>query len=342
MRVGIVGGNGYIAGELLRLAIAHEHCEILHVTSRRMAGRYVHEAFPSLRGIGHLQFCRPNATNLMDCDVVVFSTPAGTAMDWAPQLLEAGVKVLDISPDFRLRNPVQWSYWYKRRHACPDYIDQSVYGLPEIYRDSIPTSNLVANPGCHATAVQIGLAPLVQEGIADHNRLVADVFSGASGAGRNAGASFQLGEASDNTRAYSAPGHRHSAEIQQNLEELVGTPIQLAFVPHVVPQIRGIHATLHVELTEEVDIQKLFEEKYHRESFISVLPAGSYPQTRSIRGSNCIHLSAQQNPETPNHATVMVALDNLIKGGAGQAMQNLNLMFGMDEREGLVSIPHSP
>lgn len=341
IRVGIVGGTGYTGVELLRLLCSHADVEVVAVTSRRAAGQRVDAEFPSLRGHCDQTFVTPDEAGLSQCDAVFFATPNGTAMADAPALLDVGVRVIDVSADFRLRSAAEWARWYGREHACPERLNEAVYGLPEQRRADLGGAQLVANPGCYATAVQLGYLPLVEAGVVDRTRLIADATSGATGAGRQERVDLLLAESADNTRAYAAAGHRHSAEIRQGLASVAGASVDLTFVPHLVPQVRGIHATLHAELTTETDVQALFEQRYADEPFVDVMPAGSHPDTRSVRGSNLARIAVHR-PGGSARVIVLVVLDNLVKGAAGQAIQNLNLMCGLPERQGLGTVPLSP
>lgn len=342
IRVGIVGATGYTGVELLRLLSDHAEVEVAAVTSRRKAGERVDAEFPSLRGRCDLRFVAVEEAGLSECDAVFFATPNGTAMAEAPALLDAGVRVIDVSADFRLRDVAEWARWYGREHACPERLADAVYGLPELHREAICAARLVANPGCYATAIQLGFLPLVEAGVVDHRRLLANATSGATGAGRTERADLLLAEAADSTRAYAATGHRHSAEIRQALDFAGGQPVSLTFVPHLVPQVRGIHATLHAELTTETDVHALFERRYGDEPFVDVMPPGSHPETRSVRGSNMARIAVHRPQTADGRVLVLVVLDNLVKGAAGQAIQNLNLMFGLSETQGLGSVPLSP
>lgn len=335
IRVGIVGATGYTGVELLRLLAAHDGVEVVAATSRSAAGRRVDDAFPNLRGHYALEFTAPDPDRLAGCDVVFFATPNGTAMQQVPALLDAGVRVIDVSADFRLRDAAEWSRWYGVEHACPERLAEAVYGLPELHREAIRGARLVANPGCYATAVQLGFLPLVEAGCVDVARLIADGKSGTSGAGRRERVDLLLAEASDSMRAYAAGGHRHGAEIAQGLRDAGADMVGLTFVPHLAPMVRGIHATLYAELTAEHDVQALFERRFADEPFVDVLPAGSHPETRSVRGANHCRLAVHRPAGGEGRVIVLAVIDNLVKGAAGQAIQNLNLMCGLDESRGL-------
>jgi N-acetyl-gamma-glutamyl-phosphate reductase len=341
IRVGIVGGTGYTGVELLRLLVGHPNVTLHAITSRGEAGTPVAQLFPSLRGRVDLAFSHPDEAPLDACDVVFFATPNGIAMHEAPKLLAKGVRVIDLAADFRLRDVAVWERWYGMRHASPEWVAKAVYGLPELFRDEIRTAQLVANPGCYPTAVQLGLAPLVKAQVVRCEGLIADCKSGVSGAGRKAEVHTLFTEASDNFKAYGVAGHRHQPEIAQGLARLAGTDVELTFVPHLTPMIRGIHATLYAELTTEVDLQALYETFYREEPFVDVLPSGAHPETRSVRAANLCRIAVHR-PGNGRRVVVLSVIDNLVKGAAGQAVQNMNLMFGLPETTGLMQVPVSP
>ncbi len=337
----IVGGTGYTGVELLRLLASHPEVALQVITSRAEAGRRVDDLFPNLRGHCDLAFSEPDAAALADCDVVFYATPHNVAMNSVPALLDAGTRVIDLSADFRLRDAAVWSHWYGEPHACPEVIERAVYGLPEMYRQQIAGAQLVACPGCYPTAVQLGFFPLLAAGVVELDSLVANAASGVSGAGRQAKIDNLVSEASDNYKAYGVAGHRHLPEIEQGLSAMAGSPVELTFVPHLVPMIRGILATLYARLTKEVDLQSLFEDHYRDEPFVDVLPAGQLPQTRSVRGANHCRIAVTR-PLGRDTAVVTVAEDNLVKGASGQAVQAMNIMFGLAETTGLDGIALLP
>jgi N-acetyl-gamma-glutamyl-phosphate reductase len=342
IKVGVVGGTGYTGVELLRLLAAHPESELAVITSRSEAGKPVADLFPNLRGSLDLAFSLPDIGQLSACDLVFFATPNGTAMGMVPQLLEAGVRVIDLAADFRLRQADQWKHWYGMPHACPQLLEQAVYGLPEINRAAIAQAQLVANPGCYPTAVQLGFLPLLEAGLIEHDHLIADAKSGVSGAGRKAATGALLCEASENFKAYGVSGHRHLPEIRQGLALASGQPVGLTFVPHLTPMIRGIHATLYAQLRDvDHDLQALFKARYHDEPFVDVLPAGAHPETRSVRGANHCRIAVHR-PQQGNTVVVLAVIDNLVKGAAGQAVQNMNIMFGCNEGAGLTGIALLP
>lgn len=343
IRVGVVGGTGYTGVELLRLLAQHPSVELSAITSRGDAGVPVAQMFPSLRGRVGLSFVDPANASLDKCDLVFFATPNGIAMQQSAALLERGVRVIDLAADFRIRDVEQWQRWYGMTHAAPALIAEAVYGLPEMNRSAIRTARLVANPGCYPTATQLGFLPLIEAGLVDTDYLIADAKSGVSGAGRKAEVHTLFAEASDNFKAYGVPGHRHLPEIQQGLAQMAGKPVGLTFVPHLTPLIRGIHATLYARLTspDAGDLQALFEQRFAREPFVDVLPAGSHPDTRSVRAANTCRIAVHR-PQGGATVVVLSVIDNLVKGAAGQAVQNMNIMFGLDECAGLSQIPVLP
>ncbi|MBI5781024.1 MAG: N-acetyl-gamma-glutamyl-phosphate reductase [Rhodocyclales bacterium] len=343
IKVGVVGGTGYTGVELLRLLSHHPEVSLEAITSRTEAGMPVAEMFPSLRGHVGLRFATPDEAGLDRCDLVFFATPNGVAMKEARRLLDAGVRLIDLSADFRLTDVDQWERWYGMTHAAPELLGEAVYGLPEVEREAIARARLVANPGCYPTAVQLGFLPLLEANAVARDWLVADCKSGVSGAGRKAEVHTLFAEAADNFKAYGVAGHRHLPEIRQGLQRIArGLPVELTFVPHLTPMIRGIHATLYARLTDpSLDVQALFAERYAGEPFVDVLPAGAHPETRSVRASNLCRIAVHR-PQGGDVVVVLSVIDNLVKGAAGQAVQNMNLMFGFPETLGLDLVPVSP
>ncbi len=340
--VGIVGGTGYTAAELMRLLAGHPAVRLRTVTARAEAGTAVADHFPHLRGRIELSFSAPSHEVLASCRVVFFATPNGTAMTLIPALLDAGVLVVDLSADFRLRDPAVYERWYGMPHACPDLLAEATYGLPELNRQATRGARLVANPGCYPTAVLLGLIPLVESGAVRADGLIADCQSGVSGAGRRPALGSLMAEASDSLRAYGVPGHRHLPEILQALQGCSAERVDLVFVPHLVPMIRGIHATLHAEATGgELDLQGLYAERYRGEPFVDLMPVGAHPETRSVRGANLCRLAVHR-PGGGRRVVILSVIDNLVKGAAGQAVQNMNLMLGLDETLGLTQIAVLP
>jgi len=346
IKIGIVGGTGYTGVELLRILAAHPHAELTAITSRKEDGMPVAEMFPSLRGFVSLTFSAPEKTPLHECDVVFFATPHGVAMAQARELLAAGVRVIDLAADFRLKDTAEFEQWYGMPHSCPDLLAEAVYGLPEINRAAIKSARIIGLPGCYPTSMQLGYAPLLAQKklLVNESALIADCKSGVSGAGRKAEVHALLAEASDNFKAYGVKGHRHLPETVQGLQAIAGRKIGLTFVPHLVPMIRGIHSTLYATILPEardIDFQSLYEDYYRDSVFVDVLPAGSHPETRSVRGSNMLRIAVHR-PADGDQLVILVVEDNLVKGAAGQGVQCMNIMFNLDESTGLRQVPVMP
>ncbi len=353
--VGIIGGTGYTGIELLRLLASHPRARVSVITSREEAGIPVAELFPSLRGVcasrssreQALIFTDPAAADVAACDLIFSATPGGVAMKHARSLMADNVKLIDLSADFRLRDVAVWERWYGLRHACPELVNEAVYGLPEVHRESIKTARLIANPGCYPTVIQLGFLPLIENRLIDVTTLIADAKSGISGAGRGANRVTAFCEVAESFKAYSASGHRHLPEIKQGLQEASADPVELVFTPHLLPLIRGIHATLYARLSKEGaalsldQIQQIFVERYRAEPFVDVLELGLHPDTRSVRGTNHCRLSIHR-PQGGDTIVILAVEDNLVKGAAGQAIQNMNLMSGFSETTGLTDIALVP
>ena len=353
LRVGIVGGTGYTGVELIRIISQHPHVELSAITSRKEAGVLVAEMFPSLRGKTDLQFTDIGSADLEQCDAIFFATPHGVAMEQAPALLAAGKKVIDLSADFRFRDPSDFERWYKMPHKSPGLLGRAIYGLPEVNREAIRSASLIGMPGCYPTSIQLGLLPVLEHGgLIDTSSLIADCKSGVSGAGRKAELGILFAEASDNFRAYSVGGHRHWPEIDQGLKAIAraagkaqgAEDLRIAFVPHLTPMIRGIHATLYARIlthAQSFDFQRLYEQRFTSEPFVDVLPPGSHPETRSVRASNFLRIAVHRPPNS-DLLVILVVEDNLVKGASGQAIQVMNLMFGFPESAGLSEPGVSP
>lgn len=346
IKVGIVGATGYTGAELLRLLVNHPQVEVSMITSRAESGVAVSQLYPSLRGRCDLAFCEPNEVALAQCDVVFFATPHGVAQSMMAGLMARGTRVVDLSADFRIKDIDVWEHWYNQAHACPELVEQAVYGLPEVNRKAIAGAQLVACAGCYPTATQLALLPLLEAGIVDPGRLIANVASGVSGAGRQAKVDNLMAEVTDSFKAYAVAGHRHLPEIEQGLRAVQGAgqeEAQLTFVPHLLPMIRGIQATVYSELLDsgDVDLQALFEARYADEPFVDVMPEGSCPQTRWVKGSNQCKLAVHR-PQGRNTVVVLSVIDNLTKGASGQAIQNMNIMLGLPEQMGLEQVALIP
>jgi len=349
IKIGIVGGTGYTGVELLRILAMHPQAQITAITSRKDAGMPVAEMYPSLRGRVDLAFTTPDEARLTECDLAFFATPHGVAMAQAPDLLAAGVKVIDLAADFRLQDLPTFERWYGMAHTCPDLLREAAYGLPELNREAIRNARVVGNPGCYPTSVQLGYAPLLKErGLIDASHLIANCASGVSGAGRKAEVGSLFAEAADSFKAYGVKGHRHGPEINEQLRRIAGVShddasVHCIFVPHLIPIIRGIHSTLYARLTpkgQAADLQMLYEDVYRGEPFVDVMPPGSAPETRSVRASNVARIAVHK--PAPDTVMVLVVEDNLTKGASGQAVQCMNLLFGLPETTGLTHVPVLP
>ncbi|PCJ24209.1 MAG: N-acetyl-gamma-glutamyl-phosphate reductase [SAR86 cluster bacterium] len=346
IKAGIIGATGYTGVELLRLLAPRTDVEISVVTSRELVGSPVHKHFPNLRGHLDLNFSAPDIDALAQCDVVFYATPHGVAMDSVAELLAKDVKVIDLSADFRIKDIALWEQWYNTTHSCPELVADAVYGLPEINREAIKSAKLIAVPGCYPTAIQLGFLPLLENNLIDSDHLIADAKSGVSGAGRKAAEDFLLCEATESIRAYAVSGHRHHPEICQGLSEFNKGEVKLTFIPHLTPMIRGILATLYAPVKSGIEVtieqlQSVFEDRYAEEPFVDVLPQGEVPATRNVKGSNKCQISVSYSEHT-NMVVVLAAEDNLVKGASGQAIHNMNIMFGLDESAGLQGIALLP
>ena len=345
LAVGVVGGTGYTGAELLRLLVTHPQVALQCVTSRSESGMAVAELFPNLRGFTDICFTEPAVDTLAKCDVVFFATPNGTAMKMVPELVDNGVRVIDLAADFRLKDAAVWKQWYGMDHACIDVLAEAVYGLPEMNRAEIKTARVVANPGCYPTATTLGFLPLIENALVDDQHLIADAKSGVSGAGRGASVATLQAESSENFKPYAIDGHRHLPEIKQTLAGVASHDVGLTFVPHLVPMIRGIESSLYATLEDTdistADLRQLYVERYAGEPFVDVLPEGTMPETRSVKGANTCRISVFR-PQGGDTVVISSVIDNLVKGAAGQAIQNMNIMFEFEETLGLNQVALLP
>jgi N-acetyl-gamma-glutamyl-phosphate reductase len=341
--IAIVGATGYTGVELLRLLAVHPQASVKVITSRAEKGMPVAELYPSLRGYVDLSFVEPDVDQLGECDVVFFATPHGVAQATVPDLMKRKPRIVDLSADFRLKDIPLWEKWYGQKHAAPALAAEAVYGLPEMYRKQIAGAKLVAAAGCYPTSVQLGFLPLLEKGWINVQNLIANSASGVSGAGRQAKIDNLFSEMGESFKAYGASGHRHLPEIEQGLDAIAGTKVQLTFVPHLLPVVRGIHSTLYATVSSAgagksvAELQALFEQRYANEPFVDVLPQGQLPQTRTVKGTNVCQISVLR-PQQRDTVVVLSVIDNLTKGAAGQAVQCMNIACGFDERAGLNQI----
>ncbi|PIE46017.1 MAG: N-acetyl-gamma-glutamyl-phosphate reductase [Gammaproteobacteria bacterium] len=340
INVAVVGANGYGGIELVRILARHPQVQLSSLVSRSEAGQKIVDIFPHLRGdvCDEWVYVSPYDADWQAIDVCFFATPHTVAMSQVQSLLEKGIKVIDLSADFRIKDRLLWEKWYATRHTAPEYIEQAVYGLPELNRGAIKTADLIACPGCYPTAIQLGLMPLLRQGLLTDDTIIADAKSGISGAGRSAKVNMLFCERSENFEAYATTGHRHYPEIKQQLEVMRGGQVDIIFTPHLLPTVRGIHATIYAKLrNSETDVQALFESAYTNEPFVSVLPKGHHPQTKSVSATNHVQIATARPPQS-DYVTILVVEDNLVKGAAGQAVQCMNLMTGLEEVTGLAQL----
>ena len=340
-RVSVFGGTGYTGVELIRLLLNHPNVEIYQITSRNDKGKRVDEIYPSFRGVLNNILVSPEDADLKNVDIVFFATPNGIAMNYAEGLIEAGKLVIDLAADFRIKDQGIWEKWYGVEHKSPNLINRAVYGLPEINRDSIKKSKLVANPGCYPTAIQLALIPLLEKKLISSTNIIADAKSGISGAGRNPELKLLMSEADEDFKAYGIGGHRHLPEIEQNLTYVSGENVKLTFIPHLVPMVRGIFATIYVECIKNFKAKDIFESYYKDEPFVDIMESNIYPNTKSVRASNFCRISFYKEQDT-NRLIIFSVIDNLMKGAAGQAVQNMNIMMDWPETLGLSSVPITP
>ncbi len=338
LKIAIVGSSGYTGGELYRLLLHHPYVTVTAVTSEKSAGHPLSSIFPHLAGLTDL-VCEPLKPEAVaqKADVVFLALPHVTAQEAAFRFHQLGKKIVDLSADYRLTDPALYEKWYEHGHQYPDLLKRAVYGLPELHREDIKKAQLIANPGCYPTSAILGLAPLVSKGVIDLKTIIIDSKSGVSGAGRTSSLEYQFSEVNEGLMAYKIGTHRHTPEIEQELGLLAGTAVTLSFTPHLIPMNRGILSTIYAAPSRVMDTSQLhgmYCEFFRREPFVRILPAGRFPNVRNVRGSNFCDVGVYADPRT-GRVVVVTAIDNLIKGASGQAIQNMNLMSGFDETEGL-------
>jgi len=343
-RIAVVGASGYTGVELLRLLSRHPDVQLVCVTSRQYAGKSVAEVFPSLQGSLDLVFEDVNPGGLAGrADLVFTAVPHQTAMGMIPPMLDAGCRVVDLSADFRIRDVATYEAWYQE-HTAKELLSEAVYGLPELFRSQIPSARLIASPGCYPTSVALALAPLLEQSLIDPTTIIVDSKSGTSGAGRAAKVDSLYCEVNEGFKAYSLPRHRHTPEIEQTLATLSGSDVTISFTPHLLPINRGILSTCYASLAKQFSLDALHEvylEKYASETFVRVLPKGQLPNVSQVRGSNYCDIGLAVDDRT-GRVIAIAAIDNLVKGAAGQAVQNMNLMLSLPESRGLMIPPVFP
>jgi N-acetyl-gamma-glutamyl-phosphate reductase len=338
LKIAIVGSSGYTGGELFRILLHHPQATVTVVTSEKSAGKPITEIFPHLAGLTDL-ICEPldPETITKKSDLIFLALPHVTAQEAAFRFHKLGKKVVDLSADYRLADPASYEKWYEHCHQYPDLLKSAVYGLPELHRERIKKASLIANPGCYPTSAIIGLAPLLKKGIVNLQSIIVDSKSGVSGAGRSLSLAHHYPEVNEGLMAYNIGTHRHTPEIEQELSILAGRQVTISFTPHLIPMNRGILTTTYARFSHETNaaqLHALYQEFYRQEPFVRLLPAGRFPNVRNVRGSNFCDIGVHADPRT-GRAVVVTAIDNLVKGASGQAIQNMNLMMGFDETEGL-------
>lgn len=338
-KIGIIGATGYTGIELLRLLKMHPRCRVTQITSTSQQGEKICDVHPQFRKIYDLKLKELDIDKMAaETDIIFSALPHGLALEKVPELLSRGKKVIDLSADFRLKNPEDYSYWYDFEHPSKDFLEKSVYGLPELYRETIKDAQLVANPGCYPTSILLGLMPLVKENLIDTSSIIIDSKSGTSGAGRGAKLPFHFPECTENFKAYRVVSHQHTPEIEQELSNLAKENVVVSFTPHLVPMIRGILSTIYGRLKEGVgerEIGEAFESAYAKEVFVRLVKEPAVPETKYVYGTNFCDIGFKIDQRT-GRVVILSAIDNLVKGAAGQAVQNMNLLFGWPEKTGLM------
>lgn len=335
---GVMGAAGYAGLELLRILHGHPHVKLHVATSRSLAGQPIADAFPALRCFTQEVFDVQDSPKLGQCDVLFLATESGVAMELAPGLLASGCRIIDLSADFRLHDAHLWGQWYGKTHHAPDLLREAVYGLTEWTRDPLRTARLVANPGCYPTSVLLATVPLAQHGLL-HGPVIINSLSGTSGAGRNPRTDLLFSETAGSVRAYGTSGHRHLPEIEQGLRSFGASPM-ITFLPHIIPASRGIFSTIHLGHGDALAVQSVLQQAYADARFVDIMPQGSQPATGMVLGSNMCRIAVHATAD--GAVVILSVLDNLIKGAAGQAIQNMNVMFGFQEACGLETIPFLP
>lgn len=343
LHVSIVGGSGYTGSELLRLLVNHPHVEIDQITSRQDDGKNATEIFPFLPNKIKNKFVHPDNVSFEKSDLIFFATPNGIAMNFAEKLVSKGKRIIDLAADFRIKNIQLWEQWYGMKHACPELVETAVYGLSELKKNEIKNAKIIANPGCYPTAIQLALYPLLNKKIINEQTIIIDAKSGISGAGKKNDDNLLMAEAYDNFNAYSVQGHRHEPEIEESLKEITNSKdIKALFVPHLLPMVRGIYASIYVDLTEdatEKELDSIYSEAYDQSIFVHFMGVNKIPKTKMVRGSNQCKISMFKRDRK---LIILSTIDNLVKGAAGQAIQNMNIMFNYQEDVGLDLIPLTP
>lgn len=337
IKAAVLGATGYAGIELVRLLTNHPDVSIEIVGSQSFAGKKISDVYQNLRHVLEIECTELDLDAVAKCDVAFTALPHGASKSVIPAILERGVKVIDLSGDYRYDDAKVYEEWYGEPHSSPELLQESVYGLCELHRDKIKTARLIGNPGCYTTCSILGAAPLLAKGLADTKNIIVDAKSGVTGAGRGLGLAYHFCECTENTKAYKIAKHRHTSEIEQELSNVAGQPIMLSFTPHLIPQKRGILATIYMNLNKPCTTEELvgvYQEYYRNELFVRIKKAGELPETKHVAGSNFVDIGLCVDQRL-NRAVVVSAIDNIVKGAAGQAVQNMNLMFGLPESTAL-------
>lgn len=339
IKTAVLGATGYAGIELVRILSGHPEASIEILGSQSFAGKPVSEVYENFAHVLETECEKLDLDRVAECDVAFTALPHGASKDVIPSLIERGLKVIDLSGDFRYDDVKVYEKWYKQEHSSPELLAESVYGLPELYRDKIKKARLIGNPGCYTTCSILGAYPLLNSGIGNSENIIVDAKSGVTGAGRGIALPYHFCECTENTKAYKVATHRHTSEIEQELSKAAGKEVMISFTPHLIPQKRGILSTIYINLNKKCtteEIVELYKEFYKGEYFIRVKEAGKLPETKHVAGSNFVDIGVVVD-ERLNRAVVVSAIDNIFKGAAGQAVQNMNLMFGLDEKTGIAN-----
>ena len=339
IKAAVLGATGYAGIELVRLLSMHPQTEIKILGSQSFDGQRISEVYPNFKGILEKECEKTDIDKVAECDVAFTALPHGASKEVIPEIIKRGVKVIDLSGDFRYDDVSVYEKWYGQKHSSPELLKESVYGMPELYRDKIKNARLIGNPGCYTTCSILGTVPLLKSGVGNSENIIVDAKSGVTGAGRGLSQQVHFCECTENMKAYKVATHRHTSEIEQELSHAAGRDVMISFTPHLIPVKRGILATIYVNLNKKCtpeELTQLYKEFYKDEFFVRVKDAGVLPETKHVAGSNFVDIGIVAD-ERLQRAVVVSALDNIFKGAAGQAVQNMNIMFGLDEKTGIAN-----
>ena len=339
IKAAVLGATGYAGIELVRLLSMHPQTEIKILGSQSFDGQRISEVYPNFKGILEKECEKTDIDKVAECDVAFTALPHGASKEVIPEIIKRGVKVIDLSGDFRYDDVSVYEKWYGQKHSSPELLKESVYGMPELYRDKIKNARLIGNPGCYTTCSILGTVPLLKSGVGNSENIIVDAKSGVTGAGRGLSQQVHFCECTENMKAYKVATHRHTSEIEQELSHAAGRDVMISFTPHLIPVKRGILATIYVNLNKKCtteELTQLYKEFYKDEFFVRIKDAGVLPETKHVAGSNFVDIGIVAD-ERLQRAVVVSALDNIFKGAAGQAVQNMNIMFGLDEKTGIAN-----